>query len=62
MFCFSQTKKNNKFVTDSKTIGKIVVPGKAIKRPKSSKYIVFVQSTGTGARHLNANSKILYEV
>jgi hypothetical protein len=39
-----------------------IVRGDEIKQPHLSKYTVFVQSRGSGARHLSANSRLLYEV
>jgi hypothetical protein len=39
-----------------------IVRGEEVKKPRLSKYTVFVQSKGSGARHLSANSRLLYEV
>lgn len=39
-----------------------VAPGERVQRPHLSKYKVFVQSKGSGARHLSAGSLLLYEV
>ena len=35
--------------------------GEGVKRPTLDDYIVFVQSTGSGARHLPAGSRLLYD-
>lgn len=39
-----------------------IVRGEEVQQPHLSKYTVFVQSKGSGARHLSANSLLLYEV
>lgn len=39
-----------------------IVRGERVQQPHSHKYTVFVQSRGSGARHLSARSHLLYEV
>lgn len=45
-----------------KVVKQVGVPGDRIERPNVKGYRVFVQSTGSGARHLSAGSYLLYEV
>lgn len=57
--------KTREFITGTKVYDKlcgIVVHGEEVQQPCLSKYTVFVQSKGSGARHLSANSLLLYEV
>lgn len=45
-----------------KVVKDVGVPGYRIENPNIKGYKVFVQSTGSGARHLKAGSYLLYEV
>ena len=50
------------FITGPEACSKIGAPGERIQRPHLEKYEVFIQSVGSGARHLDATSTILYKV
>ena len=34
--------------------------GESVKKPNLKDYVVFVQSTGSGKRHVQSGSKVLY--
>ena len=56
--------ETEKFFTptaDSSVLEQCGVIGEGVKRPKFEGYRVFVQSTGSGARHLPIGSMLLYE-
>ena len=46
---------------DSSILQQCGLIGEGVKRPTFKNYRMFVQSTGSGARHLAINSTILYE-
>ena len=50
------------FVTGEKANRRIGAPGERIERPKLSGRSVYVQSIGSGARHLSCGSSVLYGV
>lgn len=55
--------RTGKFVTGPEAYAiSGIVPGEGVQQPHLSKYTVFVQSKGSGARHLSAKSLLLYEV
>lgn len=55
--------KTKEFVTGTQVYDiSGIVRGEQVQRPHLSKYTVFVQSQGSGARHLSAESLLLYEV
>ena len=51
------------YITGQEAVKKIGAPGEGIRRPKRmARYTVYVQSIGSGARHLGPGSSVLYEV
>ena len=51
------------YITGEEAVKKIGAPGEGIRRPKRvGGYTVYVQSVGSGARHLSPGSSVLYEV
>ena len=64
MLFISYLQKTGKYYTptaDSSVLKQCGLIGEGLKRPTFESYRVFVQSTGSGARHLAINSTILYE-
>lgn len=52
------------FIIDTKVREKMGIPGEEVLKPQKilKTYKVFVQSRGTGARHLDKDSAVLYKV
>ena len=59
LLSFQETEE---FVTGAEASKMIGGPGEMVQRPQLENYQVFVQSFGSGARHLDADSIVLYKV
>ena len=59
--CIQETGKYYTPTAGSSVLQQCGLIGEGVKRPTFEDYRMFVQSTGSGARHLPINSTILYE-
>ena len=64
IYIHTYIQKTGKYYTptaDSIVLQQCGLIGEGVKKPTFKNYSMFVQSTGSGARHLPINSTILYE-